>query len=120
MPRIPQETEKRISYEFRARLIAIIAVMDISKESFAEAANVNKEVITRATVYGIIPSVRSLIKIANFLNCSIPYLLGETDDKAFDMAKVPSNFPLVLGIKVMYLISFDDIEVRLVLNFSVN
>ena len=92
MPRIPQETEKRISYEFRARLIAIIAVMDISKESFAEAANVNKEVITRATVYGIIPSVRSLIKIANFLNCSIPYLLGETDDKAFDMAKVPSNF----------------------------
>lgn len=92
MARIPQETEKRISYKFRSRLISIIAENDISKETFAEAARVNKEIITRATVYGIIPSVRSLIKIADYLKCSIPYLLGESDSKDFDMAENPSDF----------------------------
>lgn len=92
MARIPQETENRISYTFRTHLISIIAEKDLSKESFAEAAHVNKEIITRATVYGIIPSIRSLIKIADFLNCSIPYLLNETDDKSFDAAESPSDF----------------------------
>lgn len=92
MARIPQDTENRISYKFRMRLIMIIAEKDMTKEAFAEAAHVNKEIITRATVYGIVPSIRSLIKIADFLNCSIPYLLGETDDKSFDAAKAPSDF----------------------------
>lgn len=92
MARVPQDTENRISYKFRARLITIIAERDMSKETFAAAAHVNKEIITRATVYGIVPSIRSLIKIADFLNCSIPYLLGETDDNSFDAAKAPSDF----------------------------
>lgn len=94
MARVPQETEKRISYEFRLRLLSIIAEKDITKENFAIESHVNKEIITRATVYGIIPSVRSLVKIANYLNFSIPYLLAETDDKTFYMSEHASNFKI--------------------------
>lgn len=44
---------------------------------------VNKEIITRATVYGIIPSVKSLIKLADYLKLPLSYLLGESDKKNF-------------------------------------
>ncbi len=92
MARLPQETENRISYAFRSNLVSIIAELDITKEEFALAARVNKEVITRATVYGIIPSMRSLIKIADYVRCSIPFLLGETKDNQFELSSDPSDF----------------------------
>lgn len=48
--------------------------------------------ITRASVYGIIPTVRSLIKIADYLNVSIPYLLGESDEENFFKSDPPTTF----------------------------
>ncbi len=71
MPRTPDESKYRISARFQDRLKSLIEEQDLTKKGFATAAGVNKEIIIRATVYGIIPSVKSLIKLANYLQCPI-------------------------------------------------
>ena len=83
MPRTPDESKYRISARFQDRLKFLIDEQDLTKKDFAVAAGVNKEIIIRATVYGIVPSVKSLIKLANYLQCPIFYLLGESDDNDF-------------------------------------
>lgn len=64
MSRTPDDCEKRISPDFRKRLLDLIFDQECTKAEFAQLVGVNKEVITRATVYSIVPSVKSLIKIA--------------------------------------------------------
>ena len=39
-----------------------------------------------------LPSVEYIVIIADYLNCSIEYLFGLTDDKCFIKAKHPSDF----------------------------
>ncbi|MFQ7078438.1 MAG: helix-turn-helix domain-containing protein [Christensenellaceae bacterium] len=58
---------------------------------FAKLVGVSKDVISRAVLYGIIPSVRSLIKIADFLNISLEFLLAETDNPYFYKAEQPTT-----------------------------
>ena len=79
MSRTPDDCEKRISPDFRKRLLDLIFDQECTKAEFAQLVGVNKEVITRATVYSIVPSVKSLIKIADSLNISLEYLLAKTD-----------------------------------------
>ena len=83
MTRIPEEYKSKTSNKFQKRLLYCISENECNKNNFAKLASVNKEIITRATVYGIIPSVRSLIKIADYLNVSIPYLLGISNETTF-------------------------------------
>lgn len=83
MARIPEESKYKVSANFQKRLLNIIEEKDLTKNSFAEAAGVNKDIIIRATVYAIVPSVKSLIKIADYLACPLLYLLGESEDTLF-------------------------------------
>ena len=83
MSKIPADTEKKISDSFRKRLNELIDEQGCSKSDFANLVQVSLPVITRAAIYGIIPSLRPLIKIADYFNISLPYLLGETDDEIF-------------------------------------
>lgn len=92
MPRIPEETKFRTSEAFRERMLSIIDERELTKKDFAKAANVNKEIIIRATVYGIVPSVKSLMKIADYLQCSIDYLLGKVDKSDFVRSETEENF----------------------------
>lgn len=92
MVRIPEYYKYITSNEFKQRLLFCISELECNKNDFAKIVGVNKEVISRATVYGIVPSVRSLIKIADHLNVSLPYLLGETNKSDFYKAETPTNF----------------------------
>lgn len=96
MTRIPEEYKSKTSNKFQKRLLYCISENECNKNDFAKLAGVNKEIITRATVYGIIPSVRSLIKIADYLNVSIPYLLGISNETTFYKSDSPSSFHLRL------------------------
>lgn len=89
MSRIPDGCPK-ISLEFQKRLIAYIKDEDCDENGkictnseFAKRAGVNKNVISNIVNYGIIPSVNSLIKIADYLNVSLEYLLCKTDSTDF-------------------------------------
>ena len=83
MAKIPAETEKKFSDSFRKRIVELIAEQGCTKYEFAALVQVSVPVITRAAIYGIIPSLRPLIKIADYFKISLPYLLGESDDEIF-------------------------------------
>ena len=93
MPRNPTlHPSQRISSEFQRRLGELIADKECTKYQFSAAAGVSKEVINRACLYGIIPSLQSLIKIADYSDVSLPYLLAKTDVSDFIKSEDKSNF----------------------------
>ena len=104
MSRTPDDCEKRISPDFRKRLLDLIFDQECTKAEFAQLVGVNKEVITRATVYSIVPSVKSLIKIADSLNISLEYLLAKTDKNVFYKSESPTTFHYRIGGKRRYIL----------------
>lgn len=95
MPKNP-ENFNNISEKFQIRIKQIIDDQDFNKKDFAKYVGVSKEVIIRATKYGIIPSLKILIKIANKVNASLPYILGETDINEFYKSENPTTFHIRL------------------------
>ena len=78
MSKLLESSQTRISMDFQHRLIELISDQECSNSDFAKLVGVSKDVISRAVLYGIIPSVRSLIKIADFLNISLEFLLKDS------------------------------------------
>lgn len=95
MARNPEGNIK-ISERFKKRIIQIIDDQDCAKKDFPKFVGVSKDVIIRATNYGIVPSLKSLIKIANKVSVSIPYLLGESDNNQFYLSEHPATFHIRL------------------------
>lgn len=107
MSRVPSDSLFKSSELFKRRLNEAIADSDCSIYEFAKKAEVSKGVITRASIYGIIPSVRPLIKIADTVELSLEFLLGLSDVSAFTIAIPKSSFhvrlkELCLERKVKY------------------
>ena len=96
MSKIPENSEYKISPTFQNRLIELIDEQDCSRYEFASSAGISKGALGRATIYGIVPSVRTLIKIADFLNVSLDYLLGNIDNDDFYKSEQPTTFQIRL------------------------
>lgn len=97
MSKIPAETVKKISTAFQKRLLELMEEQGCTKyEDFAALVKVSVPVITRATIYGIIPSLRPLIKIADCFEISLPYLLGESDNENFYPSEENETFHIRL------------------------
>ena len=93
MPRVPANTEYRVSAAFRQRILAIMEDSDcFSNRAFAERTGVSLPVIARAALFGIVPTTRALIKIADALELSFSYLLGSTEKNEFIPSAAPSSF----------------------------
>lgn len=92
MALIPNDTEKRISPEFQKRVIDLMEERDYSKKELSAIAGISVAVISRITIYGIIPSLGILIKLANTFDKSLPFLLAESDDPYFYKAEHPKTF----------------------------
>lgn len=71
----------------------------ISNADIAEKIGVDKSVISNIVNYDIIPSVPSLIKIADYFNVSLEFLLGKTDSDDFIKSSSPSAF----GVRILQL-----------------
>ena len=81
-----------ISNTFKKRLIGLIEETDLHKGDFAKAVGISANTISHATLYGILPNLSTLIKIADYLNIPLDYLLGKTDDPAFYPTEHRSSF----------------------------
>ncbi len=92
MSRVPSSSQMKSSDEFKKRFNAIIAEQDCSIYEFAEKAGVSRGVVTRAAIYGIIPSVKILIRICNYLKVSFDYIACMSDDKAFEPSQEQTTF----------------------------
>lgn len=96
MAKNPEGTTNNISVKFQNRMKQIIDEQECDKKDFPKFVGVSRDVIIRATKYGIIPSIKSLIKIADKLNISITYLLGETDNDEFYLSESSATFHIRL------------------------
>lgn len=86
------EGQERLSSEFQRRLAELIEEKGCSKREFAQQVGVSKDVIIRGTMYGIVPSLQSLIKIADSLNLPLNYLLGKSEDSHFYKSETGATF----------------------------
>lgn len=90
------ENSNNVSEKFQNRIKQIVDEQEFDKKDFPKFVDVSPAVIIRATKYGIIPSLKSLIKIADNVNVSLSYLLGETDNNEFYKSEHPTSFHIRL------------------------
>ncbi len=96
MAKNPESNGGNVSEKFQNRIKQIIDDADCDKKNFPKFVGVSKDVIIRATKYGIIPSLKSLIKIADKTGVSIVYLLGERERNEFYPSETPATFHIRL------------------------
>ncbi len=93
MSKFPENTQFRISSAFSERVKLLMDDRDFnSNKQFAEFVGVSVPVISKAVTFGIVPSLRTLIKIADCLELSLKYLLGLEEKNEFMPAVKASCF----------------------------
>ncbi len=93
MSKFPDSSQFRVSTDFSKRIKLIMDDNDcMSNKQFAELVGVSVPVISKAVNFGIVPSLRSLIKIADCLDLSLNYILGIDDKNEFIPSTSPSSF----------------------------
>lgn len=65
---------------------------DYTRSEIAKLIPLSQSTLSNALVYGIIPSVKTLIRIADFFDVSINYLLGKTDEEDFERSSISTSF----------------------------
>ncbi|MDE6473919.1 MAG: transcriptional regulator [Clostridia bacterium] len=63
-----------------------------SKSKRAKIIGISNTTYSNAYNYGIIPKTSSLIRIADYFDVSIEYLIANTDDEHFDKSPNPTPF----------------------------
>lgn len=81
-----------ISSEFQNRITELAEDCEVNKSALPASIGVDYRSLSNALNYGIVPTPRILIRIADYFNVSIKYLLGTTDEDYFSKAKISSNF----------------------------
>lgn len=76
-----KDGELKRSEEFRERLNDLMSENTDTKLNIAKSMGVDFRSLSNAYNYGIIPRAATLIKIADFFNVSLDYLLGRDNDK---------------------------------------
>lgn len=65
---------------------------EVHKSQLPHVIGVDYRSLSNAFNYGIVPTPRILIRIADYFHVSIDYLLGTSDDEYFHQAKTASDF----------------------------
>ena len=65
--------------KFKERFRNLVDVMGKTKNGCAETLGISYQAVVDAYNYGKVPNVRALVRIANYFNVSVDYLLGRTD-----------------------------------------
>lgn len=82
-----------ISSEFQRRFQELVAEMNIeNKTAASQQIGIAHAQFFNAYNYGIIPKPKTLMRIADFFNISIEYLLGMTENDSFEKAAHTSAF----------------------------
>ena len=72
-----------VSNEFQTRITDLVAESDHKRSDLPKLIGIDYSSLSNALNYGIIPTPRILIRIADFFNISLAYLLGSSDDETF-------------------------------------
>ena len=81
-----------ISLSFQKRFKSLLEESDYSRSEIAKLIPLSQSTLSNALTYGIIPSTKTLIKIVDFFDISINFLLGKTDIEEFYKSSSPASF----------------------------
>ena len=80
------------SEEFRKRFLELIEDLDCNKSNIPKLLNIDYNIFIKITEFGIIHKPIILMRIADYFDISIEYLLGRTDNEYFEKAEDASTF----------------------------
>lgn len=86
------DKEIRSSEDFKNRLNELLCDIPGTKKSIAQQIGIDFRSLSNAYNFGIIPRVTTIIKLADYFNVPINYLLGRSDNDRFIKALKPSDF----------------------------
>lgn len=81
-----------ISNKFQIRLIDLVEECEINKSTLVNLMGIDYRSLSNALNYGIVPTPRILIRIADYFNVSLSFLLGNSDSEYFNKAIIKSDF----------------------------
>ena len=81
-----------ISLSFQKRFKSLLEESDYSRSEIAKLIPLSQSTLSNALTYCIIPSTKTLIKIADFFDISINFLLCKTDIEDFYKSSSPASF----------------------------
>ena len=81
-----------ISKKFQDRITDLVEDCEENKSTLPKLIGIDYRSLSNALNYGIVPTPRILIRIADYFNVSIKYLLGTSADVYFMKAPTKSNF----------------------------
>lgn len=81
-----------ISLSFQKRFKSLVEDSDYKRSELAKLIPLSQSTLSNALTYGIIPSTKTLMKIADFFDISINFLLGKTDIEEFYKSSSPASF----------------------------
>lgn len=80
------------SLSFQKRFKSLVEDSDYKRSELAKLIPLSQSTLSNALTYGIIPSTKTLMKIADFFDISINFLLGKTDIEEFYKSSSPASF----------------------------
>ncbi len=80
------------SEDFKNRFIELINDLDCNKSDIPKLLNINYNAFIKISEFGIIPKPIILMRIADYFNISVEYLLGRTDNSYFSKSSTNENF----------------------------
>lgn len=80
------------SEEFKQRFLELISDLECKKSEIPKLLNIDYNVYIKITEFGIIPKPLVLIRIADYFNISVEYLLGRTNNSYFFKAERETTF----------------------------
>lgn len=81
-----------ISLSFQKRFNSILEDSEYTRLELVKLIPLSQSTLSNALTYGIIPSTKTLVKISDFFNISINFLLGKTDVEDFDKSSSAVSF----------------------------
>lgn len=81
-----------VSTKFQKRIRELAAESDKNYTELTKLIGIDNRPFSHAVQYGIIPSTRILIRIADYFQVSIAFLLGKTDEETFYPSESDANF----------------------------
>ncbi|MBQ8320338.1 MAG: helix-turn-helix domain-containing protein [Clostridia bacterium] len=81
-----------VSVNFQKRVRELAAETNVVYSKLTKLIGINDHSFSLAVNYGIIPSTRILIRLADYFQTSLDYLLGKTENEAFYPSETNSDF----------------------------
>lgn len=80
------------SEKFKLRFLELTEDLDCKKSQIHKLLNIDYNIYLKISEFGVIPKPAILMRIADYFDVSIEYLLGRSDVNSFYQSEIPATF----------------------------